>query len=85
MKANEKGWFWVLIIILAILTPIMDHFIGFGYFISFLIIVIALNSTKELRQDFKKHWIKYRKFNIVILVIVLVCLIMEISLFLYTD
>ncbi|MEH7886947.1 hypothetical protein V7654_21835 [Bacillus sp. JJ1609] len=55
MKANEKRWFWILIIILAILTPIMNHFFNTVYFdfISFLIVIIALNSTKELRIDLK--------------------------------
>jgi hypothetical protein len=81
MKANEKRWFWVLIILLAILTPIMNHFIKYGYFISLLIIIIALNATKELRQDFIKHWIKYRKLNIICLAIILVCLVLNIFLF----
>lgn len=81
MKAFERKWFRTLIILLAILTPIMNHYLKYGYFISLLIIIVALNSTSGLRQDFKKHWIKYRKLNISCLVIILVCVILEAFLF----
>jgi hypothetical protein len=53
MKANEKWWLWVLVITLAILTPIMNHYFKYSYFLSTLILIIALNSTKELRQILK--------------------------------
>jgi hypothetical protein len=82
MKANEKKWFWVLVFILAIVTPIMTHYFKYGYYISLLIIIIALNSTNELRQDFKKnYWNKFRNFNIICLAIILVYLILEILFF----
>jgi hypothetical protein len=83
MKANEKWWFWVLVIVLAMLTPIMNHFIGFGFFISLLVIIIALNATRELRQDFKEHWNRYRKLNIISLIIILLSLIVYIYLFIW--
>jgi hypothetical protein len=82
MKANEKWWLWVLVITLAILTPIMNHYFKYSYFLSTLILIIALNSTKELRQDFKiNFWGKYRIFIIIHLAIIFVCLILAIFVF----
>jgi type II secretory pathway component PulL len=56
----------------------MKQYFKYSDFIALLIILISLNATDELRQDFKKHWKKYRKLNITFLVIIFVCLILEI-------
>ncbi|MDP4107542.1 MAG: hypothetical protein Q8935_21625 [Bacillota bacterium] len=55
MKANENRWFWILIIVLAILSSIMKQYFKYSDFIALLIILNSLNATDELRQDFKRN------------------------------
>ncbi|ALC91637.1 hypothetical protein AM500_18980 [Bacillus sp. FJAT-18017] len=78
MKVNEKWWLWVIVIIIAILTPIMNHYFKYSYFLSTIILIIALNSTKELRQEIKINFlVKYKIFIIIYLAIIFVYLLLE--------